>query len=173
MCQSRAEGGQRCAAHTRVAMDAAKVAHRAAVMAAHEADQAVAAREDALAHELKTSAHDLPEHLYVTDDALLHASITRRDAEDAVANARRHLDQAVVDYAMTPTGRSDVVTWLAAATAAGDARKAARWANLLNQADDTVAYRNKARALYGANAGHTIRPARAGAGRARHLTVVV
>ena len=173
MCQSRAEGGQRCAAHTRAALSAAQQAHTDAVFAASRADQAVAAREDALGAEMGMSPYALPEHVYVTDDALLAVSCARRDAEDAQAATRRDLDQAVVEHAMTPTGRKDVAVWLADATDKGDARKAARWANLLNQADDTVAYRAVRAARYGQQAGHAGMPVRAGAGRARHLVAVV
>lgn len=176
MCQSRAEGGQRCAAHTRAAMASAQQAHTDAVFAASRTDQAVAAREDALGHELGLSPYDLPEHLYISDAALLAATCARRDAQDAQAAARRDLDQAVVEHAMTRTGRMDVAAWLADATDKGDVRKAARWANLLNQADDTVAYRQVRAARYGQHAGRAGAPAGvgagSGAGRARHLVAV-
>jgi hypothetical protein len=144
--------------------------HRDAVLDASRCDVAVAEREDALAAQMGLSPHDLPEDLYITDDALLAASCARRSAEDLVMARRRALDAAVVDYAMTTEGRPVVLSWAQAATDAGDARKAAKWMHLLNQADDTVALRTQTR--FAARDGHAAMPVRAH-DRPRHLALVV
>lgn len=172
MCKSAAEGGGRCATETRKALATAQQVYADAVFAENRADQAVAAREDVVGEQMGLDPTALPERVYEQDEELLLAVTARRDAQDLKVSARRTLDAAVVDHALTPAGRAEVQEWMVKAGDEGNARKAARYANLLNQADDIAAYRERLSARYGSHAGRTAVPARAGGGRARHLVAL-
>ncbi|MGV8845832.1 MAG: hypothetical protein ACOH1Y_17530 [Propionicimonas sp.] len=139
MCKPSAEGG-RCATHTRQQLTKAHTHFVETVLESHTAEVAMSNRTDALATEMGLSDFtQLPDHAYDTDPELSRLGALMRDADEDQRVAKRSLDMAFVEHALTRTGRKEVEAQALAAKGDGRPESAAYLISKLHQADDLKA----------------------------------
>lgn len=147
MCQSRADGGQRCSAYTKVEVGKAGQAYTAAVLAAARHDAHVAAAEEAVAARLGCDVHSVHPDTMDLDPGVITARRARYDADEDAMRARRRYEDTLVEHATTEAGRSEVLAALAAANDKGEVNRAARMQHVLMRADDLKEARSRCRGV--------------------------
>lgn len=149
MCQSRAQGGQRCAAHTRAEVNKTHQAYVRAAIERHICDVKVTSAESVArtTAEQARPGRPVPADAIDLDPDVCAARRARYDADEAAMRARRAHEDALVEHATTKTGRAEILDALATANDKGDLNGAARLQNVLLRADDTARARKGQRAV--------------------------